>query len=240
MANRFTATEKWADPWFCGLSEKDKLFWVYIVDNCDHAGFWQVNWPLVQFHIKDYVFNERIFEGRIVKLKKDKWFIPKFIEFQYKTGLNPENRAHLSVINLLKKEGAYKGLARGSQARKDKDKDKDKDMDKVKDKYLDYVLLTKNEHNSLITRFGEQGTNERIIRLNEYAHQKPKKFKEYGSHYHTILVWARKDASEDNLTKQQRGNLQGLKNTMERIKNDKRIIPTGISGPDSSISGDKV
>jgi hypothetical protein len=127
MANRFTATEKWVDPWFCSLNKEDKLFWIYLVDNCDHAGMWQVNWPLVQFHIKDYVFNEKVFDGRIVQLKKDKWFIPKFIDFQYKTGLNPENRAHLSVINLLKKEGAYKGLERGFKARKDKDKDKDKD-----------------------------------------------------------------------------------------------------------------
>lgn len=127
MANRFTATEKWSDPWFCELSKEDKLFWVYLVDNCDHAGIWQVNWPLVQFHIKDYIFNEQAFNGRIVKLSKDKWFIPKFIEFQYKTGLNPENRAHLSVINLLEKEGAYKGLTRGFKARKDMVKDKDKE-----------------------------------------------------------------------------------------------------------------
>lgn len=123
MANRFTATEKWIDPWFCGLTEKDKLFWIYLVDNCDHAGIWQVNWPLVGFHIKDYVFNETVFKGRIVKLRDDKWFIPKFIEFQYKTGLNPDNRAHLSVINILKKEGALKGLTRSLQGRKDMDKD---------------------------------------------------------------------------------------------------------------------
>lgn len=125
MANRFTATEKWTDPWFCGLSEKDKLFWIYIVDNCDHAGIWQVNWPLVKFHIKDYVFNEGVFNGRIVKLKDHKWFIPKFIEFQYKTGLNPDNRAHASVLSILKKEGAIKGLASPWLGRKDKDKDKD-------------------------------------------------------------------------------------------------------------------
>jgi hypothetical protein len=130
MANRFTATEKWIDPWFCGLNEKDKLFWIYLVDNCDHAGIWQVNWPLVQFYIKDYVFNETAFNGRIVQLKKDKWFIPKFIDFQYKTGLNPENRAHLSVINLLKKEGALKGLERSLQGRKDMDMVKDKVKDK--------------------------------------------------------------------------------------------------------------
>ncbi len=145
MANRFTATEKWVDPWFCGLNEKDKLFWIYLVDNCDHAGMWQVNWPLVNFHIKDYVFNEKVFNGRVVILKDEKWFIPKFIEFQYKTGLNPENRAHLSVINILKKEGAYKGLERGLQARKDKDKDKDMVKDKVKEEVSSIAgLILKN------------------------------------------------------------------------------------------------
>jgi hypothetical protein len=128
MAKRFTATEKWIDPWFCGLTALDKLFWVYLLDNCDHAGIWQVNWPLVGFHIKDYVFNKEVFKGRIFELKEQKWFIPKFIVFQYGE-LNPENRAHLSVIHILKKEGAYKGL----NSSLDRGKDKDMDKDKVKD-----------------------------------------------------------------------------------------------------------
>ena len=186
MANRFTATEKWIDPWFCELNEKDKLFWIYIVDNCDHAGIWQVNWPLVRFHIKDYVFNEKVFNSRIIKLKNDKWFIPKFIEFQYKTGLNPENRAHQSVINILKKEGAYKGLERGIKARKDTDKDKDKD----KDKYLDFVLLTKEEYEKLVDKFGKTIAESFIDKLNNGIGSKGYK---YQSHYHTILNWVKRD-----------------------------------------------
>lgn len=184
MANRFTATEKWVDPWFCGLSEKDKLFWIYLVDNCDHAGMWQVNWPLVQFHIKDYVFNEKAFGGRIVKLKEGKWFVPKFIEFQYKTGLNPENRAHQSVINILKKEGAYKGLTRGSQARNVKDKDK------VKERYGDSVLLSQQEHQSLVERFGEAQTKSLIETMNNGIAARGYKYK---SHYHALLNWAKRD-----------------------------------------------
>ena len=129
MAKRFTATEKWIDPWFCELGALDKLFWVYLLDNCDHAGIWQVNWPLVKFHIKDFVFKKEVFNGRILELKEQKWFIPKFIVFQYGE-LNPENRAHLSVIHILKKEGAYKGLKCPSEG----DKDKDMDKDNIKDK----------------------------------------------------------------------------------------------------------
>lgn len=141
MAKRFTATEKWIDPWFTGLAPIDKLFWIFLLDNCDHAGIWQVNWPLVQFHIKDYVFNEQVFNGRIKQLNPEKWFIPKFIVFQYGE-LNPENRAHLSVICILKKEGAYKGLIRGLEAPKELDKELDKDKDKDKDR--DFISSLKN------------------------------------------------------------------------------------------------
>jgi hypothetical protein len=40
-----------------------------------------------------------------------------------------------------------------------------------------------------------------------------------------------------NLTKQQKGNLQGLKKLMEEIDNDKQIIPAGLCGPDGSVPG---
>jgi len=68
-----------------------------------------------------------------------------------------------------------------------------KDSNTNKIKYLDYVYLTSIEYKSLVDKFGASDTQDRIARLNEYGHQFPKKFKEYGSHYHTILAWARKD-----------------------------------------------
>ena len=84
-------------------------------------------------------------------------------------------------------------------------------------KYLDYVYLTSTEYKSLVEKFGESNTQDRIARLNDYGHQKPKKFREYGSHYHTILAWARRDetnnpgaSSRVSLTKQQASNLAQL------------------------------
>ena len=109
MAKRFTATDKWDDPWFFSLSDANKLFWLYLLDNCNHAGIWQVNIDLVKFRIKSFIYEPEVFNGRIVELSKEKWFIRKFVDFQYGE-LNPENRAHASVIGLLTKEGAYKGL----------------------------------------------------------------------------------------------------------------------------------
>jgi uncharacterized phage protein (TIGR02220 family) len=107
MAKRLTATEKWNDPWFCELKPTDKLFWIYLIDNCNHAGIWQVNWPLAHFHLGEFIFNENPFNGRIVKLSEEKWFIPKFVEFQYGT-LRDNNPAHISVIRLLTDNGLMK------------------------------------------------------------------------------------------------------------------------------------
>lgn len=127
MAKRLTASEKWEDPWFVALKERDKLFWLYMLDKCNHAGIWQVNLPLARFYFgPDYVPPMQELIGRIVILSESKWFIPKFIDFQYGQ-LNPQNRVHLSILGILKKEGVCKGLPRALHGAKDKDKDKDKD-----------------------------------------------------------------------------------------------------------------
>ena len=86
-------------------------------------------------YVKNFKFNSDHFKDRIVVLGK-KWHIPKFIEFQYGT-LNPDNRAHASVLSILEKEGASKGLARGLLA--------PKDMDMVKDKAKDKEVLHKDK-----------------------------------------------------------------------------------------------
>ena len=201
MAKRFTSTEKWIDPWFCELQPLEKLFWVYLLDNCNHAGIWQVNWPLIRFHLGDFEFEPRNFDGRIKVLTEEKWYISKFVEFQYGE-LNPENRAHLSVIHILEKEGACKGLTRGLQGRKDMDMDKDKDMDmdnksvvKVKEQFGDFVLLTQDQYQKLCADFTQPGADDKIKNLNLYIGSKGDKYK---SHYHTILNWARKDEPKTN------------------------------------------
>ncbi|NQV38371.1 MAG: hypothetical protein HQ509_10245 [Candidatus Marinimicrobia bacterium] len=75
-----------------------------------------------------------MFKGKIQVIDNGaKWFIPSFIEFQYGV-LNPENRAHLSVINILNKQGVCKGLVRGLQGRKDMDMDMDMDKEMDKDR----------------------------------------------------------------------------------------------------------
>ena len=135
MANRFTDSRKWDDPWFRKLPCKYKVFFIFLIDKCNHAGIWKVDFESASFHIgetldKDEVI--KIMNGRIIELK-EKWFIPKFIDFQYQVSvenLNPGNRVHQSVLSLLTKEGLIKGLVSPFQGCKDKDYNKDKDKDK--------------------------------------------------------------------------------------------------------------
>ena len=142
MAKRFTDTEKWKKPFIRGLQGAYKLLWIYICDDCDHAGIWQVDLEVAQIRIGEPLNMEeaiRVFGDKIVIFDNgNKWFIPSFIEFQYPSGLNSENRSHNSVIILLEKynllDNKNKPLTSPSKGRKDMDKDMVmvKDKDKVK------------------------------------------------------------------------------------------------------------
>jgi hypothetical protein len=145
MAKRFTDTEKYKKPFVRGLLGPYKLLWDYLYHDCDHAGIWIVDFEIAQIYLgQDMQVNSEdalkyfnATEEKVIVLDNGKkWFIPSFISFQYGE-LNPENRAHNSVINILKKHDLFdseknviKGLIRPLQGRKDKDKD----MVKVKDK----------------------------------------------------------------------------------------------------------
>lgn len=195
MAKRFTDSRKWDDPWFRKLPCQYKAFFIFLIDKCDHAGIWKVDFESAEFHIGEKLNKDeiiKIMDGRIIELK-EKWFIPKFINFQYQVSsvaeLNPENRVHKSVIDLLKKEGAIKGLKSPLQGCKDKDKDKDKDKGVVKGE----VALTQEEHQRLIDTYGSGIIKEYIERLNDYALSTPLKFNKYHNHAAVIRQWIRKD-----------------------------------------------
>ena len=142
MAKRFTDTEKWKKPFIRGLQGPYKLLWLYICDDCDHAGIWQVDIEVAQIRIGEKISRIeaiKAFGDKIVMFDDgNKWFIPSFIEFQYPSGLNPDNRAHSSIIHLLEKynltKSKNKPLVSPSKGRKDMDKDMVMVMDKDKDK----------------------------------------------------------------------------------------------------------
>jgi hypothetical protein len=108
VAKRFTDTDKWKDDWFLELEPTMKIFWIYMLDTCDHAGIWKVNFKLASYclgAILDRQSAEKAFKDRITVVSEDKWHIPKFISFQNKGKLNPKNKAHLGVVRALKLNG---------------------------------------------------------------------------------------------------------------------------------------
>jgi len=141
MAKRFTDTGKWKKPLLRSLQAPCKLLLLYIWDDCNHAGIWDVEMDIAKIRIgcPDLTIEKALAElGDTVVPIEDgaKWFIPAFIEFQYGQ-LNPENKVHASVLSILKS----KGLSRSLQGSKDKDKDKGKKKEKAKEP--EYPVLEK-------------------------------------------------------------------------------------------------
>ena len=66
---------------------------------------------------------------------------------------------------------------------------------KGKDKYGDAVMLSQDEYEKLTERFGEDPVKKAIEILDQYVMSKGKK---YSSHYHTILGWPIKQATENS------------------------------------------
>ena len=128
MARRFTDSEKWKGQFLRSLTYPYKLLWLYIQDECDHAGIWQVDIEVAQIKIGCTIQEsvaKKFFEGKIID-KGTFWFIPEFIETQYTT-LNPAIRAHESALKILEKNNLIddiKELVNPLLRVKDKDKDK--------------------------------------------------------------------------------------------------------------------
>lgn len=118
MAKRFTDTDKWKKPFIRALDAPYKLLWFYILDDCDHAGIWQVDFEVAQIRIGQQVDHKKamlIFGDRIEIFDDGKkWFLRDFIEFQYGQ-LTEKNRLHQSVLNILNKNklDPNKPLTRG-------------------------------------------------------------------------------------------------------------------------------
>lgn len=151
MAKRFTDTNKYRKRFFRSLPGAYKLLWDFLYHDCDHAGIWIVDFEIAQQFVgKDmpitYEQAEELFnndEIRVIPFDNDKkWFIPSFITFQYGK-LSEKNRAHASVIQMLKKFNLLnEDLSPISEKLKplwelpkgDKDMVKEMDMDKELEK----------------------------------------------------------------------------------------------------------
>lgn len=141
MAKRLIDTNLFADEWFSELSKDEKLFFIYFITNCDHAGVLKLNKKLCEFQTG--VKSERVIEGlgnRLVRVN-DALFMPKFLAFQYPGFPNSKVRAQDSAMKILENFGlsldqikGYITLSKGLA------KDYDNDNDNV--------VLAQNEKNA--------------------------------------------------------------------------------------------
>lgn len=137
MAKRFIDTTIWTqNQWFRKLKPTSKLFWFYLICNCDNVGVWEEDWGLVEFIIGTSVPRDETLDdlnGKIRILSNKKIWIRDFCNFQYKE-LNEEtaDKPRQSYIALLKKHGLWQEYTNPMDTvwetfytPKEKEKDKD-------------------------------------------------------------------------------------------------------------------
>ena len=133
MSKRFTEANKWTqNKWFRKLNPDNKLFWLFILDNCDQIGLWEEDIELASMLIgheytKEILLNE--FKDKITLIENGKkWWIKDFISFQYGVLVDSEkNKPHKYYISLLKKYSLWIPYTKTIQSLKDKVKDKEKE-----------------------------------------------------------------------------------------------------------------
>ena len=136
LPKRFTDSNKWKKKWFRCLSNDHKVFWIYVLDQCDHAGIWEVDFEAAEFFCSGINESEirQVFNKQYQEIDNGKrWFLKDFVDFQYGT-LNENNRAHLSVINILLKYKIINNKGLRSPFKGYKDKEQVKELVKVKEK----------------------------------------------------------------------------------------------------------
>lgn len=103
MAKRFIDTGLFDDDWFMELSNEAKLLWIYFITKCNHAGMLKLNVKLckVQTNIKELNTVIEQLGNRIITVKEQLYFIPKFLEYQYPGFPNSKAKAQLSAIEIL-------------------------------------------------------------------------------------------------------------------------------------------
>lgn len=105
MAKRFIDTDLFKDEWFAELSKDGKLFFLYYITNCDHAG-------LLKFSKRHVIFCTEIespetaikeLGKRLVTVTEHLLWMPNFFKFQYPNWPEKRFRAADAAYEMLKK-----------------------------------------------------------------------------------------------------------------------------------------
>lgn len=123
MTKRSRDTEMWGQPWHLKLDPIQKCFWAYVLDNCDLAGVWSVDFlDLAAIMIGGTIDLDATLAAlseQIEVLSEKTIFVRGFVRFHFGSGprksLSPKTPIHQSVWRAIKGHGieshpAFAGL----------------------------------------------------------------------------------------------------------------------------------
>jgi len=223
MAKRMTDTDKWKKRFVKELSPQHKLLWFYILDDCNHAGIWEVDLEVASIRIGYDLKNDDLlfyFLDKVIPFDNgDKWFIPEFIDFQYGE-LNPNSNVHKSVISLLEKynlEGYMKGSQTLPNRVQDKDMDKDKDIVKDKAKAKRFIKPSFDEITDYCNERNNNVSAEKFYNYYESNGWKVGKnaMKDWKA---CVRTWEKRQVKNNNSMSKIHSHLQKNMNVKEKLK----------------------
>lgn len=106
MSNRLTDADKWKDVWFSNLTPYAKLLFIYLTENCNNAGVYEINKKFILFYTG---LNEEQLKTSIQEITKtyiksndgNRIWIRNYLKYQKKLPLNVNNNNHKQIIMIL-------------------------------------------------------------------------------------------------------------------------------------------
>jgi hypothetical protein len=152
MSKRLSDTEVWKKSWFFDLPDKYKLFWYYILSDCDAAGIWTANFKIAKAYLGEIDIEKVIeyFKGQITILNGGSyWLINDFIRFQYGFPIKDTAPMFKKIDSLLSQRNLsldtlYDTVSKINDTVYNTVKDIDKDKVIVKDKEIIYPFDSEN------------------------------------------------------------------------------------------------
>lgn len=118
MAKRFYDTGLPDQLWYQKLSPKCKALYLHLLCKCDVAGTFEINYPMMSAYVGDTITESDLFGSfgnRVVPLtgSEDKGILVDFVYFQCGGEINPNVKAHQSVLRRLDELGMTVDQLRG-------------------------------------------------------------------------------------------------------------------------------
>ena len=145
MSKRLSDTEIWKKAWFFDLPDKYKLFWFYILSDCDAAGVWTANEKITRAFLGEINLLEvqEVFKKQIRVLEGGAyWLIIDFIKFQYGYPIKETAPMYKKISTLLEQRKLKLNTLYNTVyytvpgTVKDKEEDKGKEEDKEEDRII--------------------------------------------------------------------------------------------------------